>query len=102
MVNINESNSIFTELNPEDAASINGGTIKSDAYIKVSEMDEPNHYLVTRFKKNGNELWNIVVDNKGTIKNIKDDETEILQPFPSYFKRAERQAIMAVREYLCS
>ena len=94
---MNESNSIFTELNPEDAASINGGY-----YYEVYPLSEPNHYLVSKFRdRNDANLWNIVVDNKGTIQDITDDEPTIQQGVqPKYPRRAARKAIIKVRAYL--
>lgn len=67
MINIKKSNSIFTELKSEDAASVNGG-----AFCTVEYLGD-NNFLIQKFRNNGNLGWSAIVNNNGTPTNCKDD-----------------------------
>lgn len=79
---INELNSVFTELNPEDAVSINGG-----ARFTVNPVDGvANNYIVRKYKDDARTklLWKIKVDNKGTFgyRGSKKDDVATILPGP--------------------
>ena len=97
MTQIKESNSIFTELNSEDAASINGGGWD----FKVTAIEgQPNHYLVKKFV-NGEHRWTATVNNCGTVDKLRDDivsfDPACKPKNPSY---ARAQAKKNVREHI--
>ncbi len=95
MQTIEQFNSGLTELNPEDAAAINGGF-----RFEVCETNEPNQYLVKKFR--GDQLrWCAIVDNNGTINYLKDDHVSFKPgPQPKYYGKATLQAKRRVKRYL--
>ena len=99
MTQIKESNSIFTELNSEDAASINGG-VNWD--FDVTEINgQPNHYLVKKFV-NGVHRWTATVNNCGTVNKLRDDivSFEPTGPQPNNCSYARQQAKNRVQRFI--
>lgn len=63
MSNLNASNSVFTQLNSEDAASINGGAIWLKKQLGVGS------FKITKYFKNTNNLrWSATVFPNGGVK----------------------------------
>lgn len=88
MTNLNESNSVFTQLNPEDAASINGGY-----YM----MKQGSTVFKRYYSSSGHLRWiaNVSISNGNGTYNANDDfvsfNPDVRQPkLPN---RARNQAV---------